>query len=497
MKTNIILLVISILCLTNNSCELESKVYDSINASTYPKTENDVDALVTEAAYGAFRNDAYDGIFNVANGINILSDLTSDYSECTWRDRSPLLYGRWTFPWQMARIYGYSNWISKMELTADRIKDVSMDANKLAQYQAELKCGQGWMAFLLYDAFGPIVIADLETLKDPLQNKILPRLSDEEMQTYIETRLKEAASVLPYSYKKGDANYGRFTRGLANMVLLKFYMKTKQWQKAEAMGRELMDTKYGYSLVPNYKDIFTLANEKNAETIWSINCVKGYQEQYWQPHVLPSDYPSVPLNITKWGGWKISWPFFHTYDKKDKRLDVICSEYTGTTGLIHNEDNDIKTNGNLKYGALPIKYEIDPNTVGEKSTIDWIIYRYADALTLLSEAIVRNHNVVTQEAVDLLNKIRTRAGLDAYSLNDFKSVDDFLDKLLLERGHEFFYEGCRRQDLIRHGKYVEYMKEKCETLGESTLINKNMELWPLPQNVIDEGKGAIVQNPGY
>jgi hypothetical protein len=126
MKTNIILLVISILCLTNNSCELESKVYDSINASTYPKTENDVDALVTEAAYGAFRNDAYDGIFNVANGINILSDLTSDYSECTWRDRSPLLYGRWTFPWQMARIYGYSNWISKMELTADRIKDVSL-----------------------------------------------------------------------------------------------------------------------------------------------------------------------------------------------------------------------------------------------------------------------------------------------------------------------------------------------------------------------------------
>ena len=180
----------------------------------------------------------------------------------------------------------FSN-ISRLD-TSPTIKKIVtiMDANKLAQYQAELKCGQGWMAFLLYDAFGPIVIADLETLKDPLQNKILPRLSDEEMQTYIETRLKEAASVLPYSYKKGDANYGRFTRGLANMVLLKFYMKTKQWQKAEAMGRELMDTKYGYSLVPNYKDIFTLANEKNAETIWSINCVKGYQEQYWQPHAI-------------------------------------------------------------------------------------------------------------------------------------------------------------------------------------------------------------------
>lgn len=497
MKTNVILLLVLILSLTNNSCELESKVYDSINASTYPKTESDVDALVTGAAYGAFKNDNYNGIFNVASGINIVSDLVTDYSECTWRDRSPLIYGRWTFPWQMTDIYGYSNWISRMELTADRIKGVSMNANKLAQYQAELKCGQGWMAFLLYDVFGPIVIADLETLKNPLQAEILPRISDAEMQTYIETRLKEAAEVLPYSYKKGDADYGRFTKGLANTVLLKFYMQTKQWQKAEAIGRELMDPKYGYSLVPEYKDIFTLANEKNSETIWSINCVKGYQTHLWQPHVIPADYPSNPVNITKWGGWKISWPFFHTYEANDKRLEVICSGYVGTGGLVHNEDIDTKTNSRLRYGALPIKYEVDPNTVGGQSTIDWIIYRYADVLTLLSEAIVRNQNVVTQEAVDLLNQIRVRAGLKAYALSDFKSTDDFLDKLLLERGHEFFYEGCRRQDLIRHGKYIEYMKTKCATLGESTMINDNMKLWPLPQSTIDEGKGVIVQNPGY
>ena len=89
------------------------------------------------------------------------------------------------------------------------------------QYIAELRMGRGWLAYLLYDFYGPIPIADLETLKNLMAEKILPRLSEEEMQTYIETELTEASKVLPANYKKGDKNYGRFTAGLAHTVLLK------------------------------------------------------------------------------------------------------------------------------------------------------------------------------------------------------------------------------------------------------------------------------------
>ena len=149
------------------------------------------------------------------------------------------------------------------------------------------------------------------------------------------------------------------------------------------------------------------------------------------------------------------------------------------------------------YGAVPFKYEIDKGTTGEDSEIDYIIYRYADALTLLSEAIVRNGNAVTQEAVDLLNRVRTRAGLSAYAVSDFTNTRDFLDKLLLERGHELYYEGCRRQDLIRDGSYVDAIKRKCAVAGQTTLVNENYYRIPLPQSVIDEGKGQIIQNPGY
>lgn len=56
-----------------------------------------------------------------------------------------------------------------MTLTMDRIKDVNMDETLKARYMAELKCGRGFLAFLMYDMYGPIPIADLETLQNRKQ----------------------------------------------------------------------------------------------------------------------------------------------------------------------------------------------------------------------------------------------------------------------------------------------------------------------------------------
>ena len=382
-------------------------------------------------------------------------------------------------------------------MTIDRIEKMDLKDDVKKRFIAELRCARGWLAFCMYDLYGPIPIADLETLQDPLAEKILPRLSEEEMKNYIETEIKAAMNDLPANFKKGDSEFGRFTSGLCHMILLKYYMQTEQWEKAEAEGRELMKPEYGYSLVPEYKNIFTLENEKNAETIWAVNCLPGYQQHKWHPHVLPNDYPTDPEGVVKWNGFKLSWAFMKTFEEGDKRLETIITEYTGTEGKEHNEELDRANGDLLYYGAVPFKYEIDKATTGEDNQIDWIIYRYADALTLLSEAIVRRGNAVTQEAVDLLNMVRTRAGLNAYNIGDFKDARDFLDKLLMERAHELYYEGCRRQDLIRDGSYIDAIKQKCKDAGQTTLVSENYLRFPLPQKVINEGQGQIEQNPGF
>lgn len=479
-------------------CTLESEVYEAINPTIFPQTEADAEALVTANAYGVFRNNGYDGMFNIANGVLLISDLISDYGECSWRGWEPVLYNRWQIGnTYIDYQYRYPNYLGKMTMTIDRIEKMDLKDDVKKRFIAELRCARGWLAFCMYDLYGPIPIADLETLQDPLAEKILPRLSEEEMKNYIETEIKAAMNDLPANFKKGDSEFGRFTSGLCHMILLKYYMQTEQWEKAEAEGRELMKPEYGYSLVPEYKNIFTLENEKNAETIWAVNCLPGYQQHKWHPHVLPNDYPTDPEGVVKWNGFKLSWAFMKTFEEGDKRLETIITEYTGTEGKEHNEELDRANGDLLYYGAVPFKYEIDKATTGEDNQIDWIIYRYADALTLLSEAIVRRGNAVTQEAVDLLNMVRTRAGLNAYNIGDFKDARDFLDKLLMERAHELYYEGCRRQDLIRDGSYIDAIKQKCKDAGQTTLVSENYLRFPLPQKVINEGQGQIEQNPGF
>ena len=86
---------------------------------------------------------------------------------------------------------------------------------------------------------------------------------------------------------------------------------------------------------------------------------------------------------------------------------------------------------------MPVKYGEDPLATGEESQVDWVVYRYANVLTALSEVIVRKNNMITQEAIDLLNTIRNRTGIKPYVMADFTGVKDFLDKVLLNRGQEF------------------------------------------------------------
>lgn len=493
------------LLLMFSSC-MENEMYDKINPEIFPKNAEDALTLVN-AAYDPFGPQGKT-MFHVAGGYVAESEMVSDYADISWGwDIRYNSYeaNSWCMDYVWRRIYDRFRDLSSMTLNIDRISSVEMDEKLRSRYIGEIKCARGFLAFLLYDMYGPVVIADLETLKNPFESQTLPRATEEEMQNYIETSLKEAAEVLPYKYP--SSQYGRFTKGLANTVLLKLYMMTGRWEDAEKMGRELMDSQYGYKLEPDYNLLFSLAGERNAEIIYAVPCVEGVAENEWFAHVLTPDFPTPEgMNITKWNGFKMTWPAYESFDPKDIRRQRIIGEYTGTDGTVHNRKNDRDSGqqGLLYWGAIPLKYKIE-GVKGQFSEVDLVIYRYADVLTLLSEAIVRKGNAVTQEAVDLMNQVRvTHGGLEPYQMSDFSSVADFLDKMLEERGHEFWWEGVRRQDLLRHGKFIEYAVKKAEFAGQPTgKITTQVdgkykyERFPIPPMYITEGQGVIKQNPGF
>lgn len=491
----IYLLNMVVALLTCTSCtNLTEKEYNIIGEGMFPHTAADADALVTAAAYGPFISNWYDGLFSVAQGgLQTFTEMTTDIGNCQWNAPvwSDLVNVNFTpnSPGPTACYKNYINSISKMTQALERLKGMDLTDDVKNRYMAEVYCGRGWLAYILYDLYGPLQIASSSLLSSG-KDEILPRLTAKETVSFIKDNLEEAVKYLPARYHKKDADYGRFTKALAYTVLMKLYMHEKEWGKAVDCGRELMKPEYGLRLVDHYKDIFTLENEGNDEIIWAAVCSTSGNQELWLAHVLPSQYPTKNPSIQKWNGYRVLWDFYQTFDPKDERLQVLVGNFTAKDGVVYSRTNP----GTVMYGgALPVKYGEDPNATGEESQVDWIVFRYADVLTLLAEAECRAKNQVSEQAVRLLNMVHQRAGLDAYRLTDFATPEDFLNTVLLERGHELWFENCRRTDLIRYGKYIEYARK----YRHSTTASDYMNLMPLPQSIIDEGKGQVIQNPGY
>ncbi len=496
MKTiKICVAVLMLVCSTVSCTNLTSEMYDTINTRLFPKNGEDADALVTAAAYGPFRTSRWTGLFTSGQrGIHVFTEMTTDLGDCQWDDAvwNDLIKVNFTSnsSGPTATYKGYINFISKMTLTFDRIAKIEMSEEKRKRLNAEIHCGRGWLAYILYDLYGPIQVASLEQLHDPSNDVPAPRLSREQMVEFIENDLLEATKVLPARYDKSSAGYGRFTRGLAYTVLMKLYMHEKQWQKAADCGKELAKPEYGLGLMEHYADIFTIENEGNKETIWACMSDASDNPQMWLAHVLSSPYPTKNPNIQKWGGYRVPWSFYHTFDPDDERLKSLVGDFQGSDGVHYTENNPGSV---LIKGVLPVKYGEDANATGSESRINWIVYRYADVLTLRAEALARANNAITDEALACLNAVHERAGLKAYKTSDFTDVDDFLDMVLLERGHELWFEGARRTDLIRYGRYIDYARK----YKGSVTARDYMNLMPLPQSIIDESKGKIAQNDGY
>lgn len=170
MKKQIISLLPSLLlfasCMTN-------EMYDRINPEIFPLNAEDALTLVN-AAYDPFGPQGKT-LFHVGAGYVTDSEMVSDYADISWGwDIRYNSYeaNTWFLDYWWRRLYDRFNDLSSMTLNIDRISEVRMDENLKARYVGEIKCARGFLAFLLYDLYGPVVIADLETLKNPFESKI-------------------------------------------------------------------------------------------------------------------------------------------------------------------------------------------------------------------------------------------------------------------------------------------------------------------------------------
>jgi hypothetical protein len=340
----------------------------------------------------------------------------------------------------------------------------------------------------LYDSYGAVPLR-----KSSYDATDLARATDEEMTTFIVAELEAAALDLPNP--GSEAKFGRATKGAALSFLTRYYMIKKDWTKAAETAKRVMDLGY-YQLFASYHDLFKVDNEhdKNANNKEMIAVAVNTNTEPYGNMISACAMPTgfsyttkIPefkaVGIANWASqFRLYDAFVNSFDKvKDTRYSLIFDTYVNASG----QTVDLKT---LANNQRTLKF-FDNKAVGASHGNDFPLMRYADILLMRAEAL-NELNGPNAEAVGLINQVRNRAGLDNLNAADF-SKETLRDQILKERGWEFYYEGLRRSDLIRHGKFISSAKARGVTTASDFHV-----LYPIPQAEMDANDN-MVQNPGY
>jgi hypothetical protein len=115
---------------------------------------------------------------------------------------------------------------------------------------------------------------------------------------------------------------------------------------------------------------------------------------------------------------------------------------------------------------------------------------------MYAEAVLRGGGGTRAQALTYVNALRQRAFGDAsHNITDAQLTLDFI---LTERLRELLWEGHRRTDLVRYGRFTggTYLWAWKGNVAAGTSTADFRNLYPLPANELVANPN-LTQNPGY
>nr|WP_199080747.1 RagB/SusD family nutrient uptake outer membrane protein [Pedobacter sp. ASV19] len=454
-------------------------------STTFWRTADDAAAAVN-AIYGNMRSWE-----NTAFPAIAIESMGSDDADkgSTPADASFFLdFDRFTIDPDQGNISGFWNGqyrnINYCNQVLQNVPGITMDAALKDRYFGEAKFIRALSYFRLVRAFGGVPLrTKLPT--NPTVDYNLPRASVAEVYAQIESDLNDAAAVLPQSY--GAADLGRATKGAALALHAKVAMYLKKWNDVLSYTNTVMGL--GYSLLPNYEQVFRLANENGPESIFEIQCalVPG------NPDASNSQYSQVQgVRGQTGGGWGFNVPSAElaaSYEPGDPRRDatIIFRGETTPEGDVIDKIGDNPMYNQKSY--VPFSLYVPNFNEGAQQNVR--ILRYSDVLLMNAEAANELGN--TSQALSSLEQVRFRARQGNTSiLPKVTTTDQAALRLAIwnERRSELAMENDRYFDVIRQGRGTQIFGVKGWKAGRN-------EVWPIPQSEIDLSGGVLTQNPGY
>jgi len=524
-------LFIVMIIFVSSCANLDEEIYSSIVPDNFYSTDEEI--LSTMAP-------AYSDFPEILTSMSLIDmeELTTDIIVQTTRDYGGCYGGgvfqrfhehTWTaetngIPNIWANSYRLINRANMLIFQFEQFKN--FDAELKERFISELRVIRAFGYYYLLNAFGNVPIIDRFDVEQGFKptNESDFYEGRQKVFDFIEEEL--IVSIPNLSAASDLTTYGRFNKWAAMTILLKLYMNaevwtgTARWDDAISISDEIIDSG-NYELERDYFTNFLKENNISKENIFVIPFHPTLTPWWMTFQGFAGHHHSMagPVYNAPVGGnnCRCALPsFIQSFNTNDNRLkgwaigpqinrvtgDTVLSNRPPYYPLIYTADfvNIFDPNDNVQRtyknaldynGARFSKYEVNYDA-GTQMSNSWVIYRYADVLLMKAEALMRkNGNVANQTALDLVNQVRSRA-FDNPNGNLFSTIDLTLDELLAERGREFYYEGMRRNDLIRFDKFARGEWEWFDRSNQGDHTN----WFPIPQSQINANNN-LYQNPGY
>jgi len=319
---------------------------------------------------------------------------------------------------------------------------------------------------------------------------------------YIVSELNDIMTDLPPA---GAATYGRANEWAARMLLAKVFLNgevyTGQPHWAEAMTELTAIIGSGpYSLAPVWRNNFLADNNTSPEIIFAVpsdgNNSQAYGNTTYLLHAAcggsmdPTAYGLASGGC--WWGIRLKPEAYNNYDRTN---DTARTSFFVLTGGVPMNSLTNFTDGVAAPKFSNMTSTGQPGSNGTFPDTDFPMFRLADAYLMYVECNIRAGVGDAGLALGYLNAIRQR-GYGNTSGN-FAALPP-IDTILAERGRELMWEGQRRVDLIRFGKFTgnSYVWAWKGGPQAGTTLDTKYNLFPLPESELSANPN-LQQNPGY
>jgi hypothetical protein len=322
--------------------------------------------------------------------------------------------------------------------------------------------------------------------------------------TYVETELKAIENLLGAP----KFEFARADQAAAWTLLAKLYLNAKvytgQEKYTECITYSAKVIAAGYTLAPKYANNFVADNNASPEMILSITSDGQHTQTYggmtYLIHAaIGGKMPAKDYGVGGgWGGIRTTSAFVAKFSDNTGATDKRAMFFsTGQTLEI--TDISLFTDGWAisKYSNLTSTGAAAPHAHPDFVDTDFPLFRLADVYLMYAEAVLRGGaGGNATNALGYINSLRQRAY--GNTTGNITTAQMTLDFILDERARELYWEGHRRTDLVRYGKFTggTYLWPWKGKAAAGAATESFRDLYPIPSNDLGANP-TLKQNPGY